>query len=67
MRNKYKGNCNLCGKEVLPGKGRVRTIPYFTTNAQDFTGLRCIPCGTTTKKGLKLTSDRLKSNKKVKQ
>jgi len=59
MRNKYKGKCELCGKEVLPKQGRYRMGVPFVKQTQNFTGLRCIPCGTTTKKGLKLTAKRL--------
>ncbi len=50
MRNRYKGNCNVCGKEVLPKAGRVRLIPKQT---QNFLGLRCLKCSTTTKKNKK--------------
>lgn len=50
MRNKYKGKCEKCGKEVLPKKGRWRLVPK---QVQDFTGLRCMKCSTTTKKALK--------------
>jgi len=51
MRNRYKGKCERCGKEVPPKQGRWRLIPK---QVQNFQGLRCLPCGTTTKKGLKL-------------
>lgn len=50
MRNRYKGKCGQCGKEVMPKKGRWRLIPKQT---QNFTGLRCMECGDTTKRGLK--------------
>jgi len=50
MRNRHKGKCNLCGVDVPAGDGRWRLIPKKT---QDFTGLRCKRCGTTTKKNLK--------------
>ena len=56
MRNRYKGLCELCGIEVLPKKGRWKLIPKST---QCFTGLRCLPCSTTTRKGLKLNKERL--------
>lgn len=51
MRNRYKGICSLCGKEVLPKQGRWRIAPKKT---QDFLGLRCLSCSTTTKKNLKV-------------
>lgn len=51
MRNRYKGKCGLCGKEVLPKEGRWREIP---TQTQNFEGLRCMECSTTTKRGLKI-------------
>lgn len=51
MRNRYKGKCGLCGIELLPKQGRWKMIP---TQTQCFIGLRCLSCGTTTKKGLKL-------------
>lgn len=51
MKNKYKGKCELCGKEVPPKMGRWRLIPK---QVQNFTGLRCMKCSTTTKKNNKL-------------
>lgn len=45
MKNLYSGNCNNCGKFVDIGKGRHRTLPKQT---QDFLGLRCKFCSTTT-------------------
>lgn len=55
MRNKFKGRCSKCGCEVLPKKGRWHTDGYevFGRDAQKFSGLRCLKCSTTTKKGLK--------------
>jgi len=50
MRNRFKGKCELCGKEVLPKQGRWRLVPK---QVQNFTGLRCMNCSTTTKKNLK--------------
>jgi len=48
MRNRYKGICSECGKEVLPKEGRWRRFPKPSIiNAQDFTGLRCLPCSET--------------------
>lgn len=46
MRNKYKGVCGLCKETVLPRMGRWRLIPKQT---QDFLGLRCKKCSTTTR------------------
>ena len=62
MRNKFKGKCNLCGKEVLPKQGRFRDDTFYH-KTQDFGGLRCLSCSTTTKKGLKLTEKRLTNSK----
>lgn len=56
MRNRYKGKCELCHREVQPKQGRWRESPKQT---QNFTGLRCFPCSTTTKKGIKITKNRL--------
>jgi len=56
MRNRFTGKCNLCGCDVTPKNGRWRLTPK---PAQNYTGLRCIPCSTTTKKGIKLTAERL--------
>jgi DNA-directed RNA polymerase subunit RPC12/RpoP len=50
MRNRYAGICEKCKKEVPPKKGRWRLIPKIV---QNFTGLRCMKCSTTTKKALK--------------
>lgn len=50
MRNRYKGKCEKCGKEIPPKQGRWRLIPKQT---QNFVGLRCLRCSTTTKKSLK--------------
>lgn len=60
MRNRYKGKCELCGKEVPPKAGRWHEVPSRT---QNFIGLRCLPCSTTTKKGIKLTMDRILNKK----
>ena len=59
MRNRFAGKCQLCGKALKPKEGRWRLVAGLT-QAQNFQGLRCIPCSTTTKKGLKLTQERLK-------
>jgi hypothetical protein len=56
MRNRYSGICELCKKVVPPKKGRWRLIPK---QVQDFTGLRCMACSITTKKGKKLTKEKL--------
>lgn len=61
MRNRFAGKCQLCGKHLKPKEGRWRLMAGLR-NAQDFQGLRCIPCGTTTKKGLKETKERLLTN-----
>jgi len=46
MRNRYAGNCSLCGKFVPVKAGRWRMIGKM---AQNFQGLRCLACSTTTK------------------
>lgn len=63
MRNRYKGICELCKKEVPPKQGRWHEKGYqdWGRNAQSFEGLRCLPCSTTTKRGLKETQERLSS------
>jgi hypothetical protein len=63
MRNRYKGKCELCGIEVLPKQGRWRLTPK---QVQNYTGLRCRPCSTTTKKGVKLIKHRLATALKLK-
>ena len=50
MRNRYKGICSNCGVDVPPKQGRWKLIPKTT---QNFTGLRCLPCSTTTKRNKK--------------
>jgi len=59
MRNRFAGVCQLCGVKVAPKQGRWREGGITTKSTQNFAGLRCIPCSTTTKKGLKLTEERL--------
>lgn len=54
MKNKYPGKCERCGKLVLPGSGRWRKSRKLT---QNFTGLRCQKCSTTTKAGLKAMNE----------
>ena len=51
MRNRFAGNCSLCNKHVGVKEGRHRTIEK---QAQNFLGLRCLQCSTTTKKGTKM-------------
>lgn len=46
MRNRYPGKCSLCGKHVPVGEGRWKLT---SKPSQNFTGLRCLACGTTTK------------------
>jgi hypothetical protein len=58
MRNRFAGKCNLCGCDVPPKTGYWHA-EYSVKASQNFSGLRCIPCGTTTKKGNKLTAIRL--------
>lgn len=62
MRNRFPGKCNLCGCEVAVKAGRWRaTIENGRGGislTQNFTGLRCLPCSTTTKKGLKKLKER---------
>lgn len=53
MRNKYKGRCENCGKEVLPKQGRWRMGAPFIKLTQNFKALRCMSCSTTTKKNMK--------------
>lgn len=55
MRNRYKGKCLICGKEVLPKQGRWR---LFEKQTQNFKGLRCLPCSTTTKKNTKIMMEK---------
>lgn len=55
MRNKYPGVCKACGDYVGVKAGRWRLTPKQT---QDFTGLRCKPCSTTTKKNRRKILDR---------
>jgi hypothetical protein len=59
MRNKYAGLCQLCGTKVEVKKSKWRLGGITSKTTQNFKGLRCIPCSTTTKKGLKLTDKRL--------
>lgn len=58
MRNRFAGKCQLCGCYIAPKQGRWRLMAGLRAS-QNFQGLRCIPCGTTTKKGRKLTGQRL--------
>lgn len=58
MRNRFAGRCQLCGCYLAPKQGRWRLMAGLRAS-QNFQGLRCIPCGTTTKKGRKLTAQRL--------
>lgn len=64
MRNRYTGKCQLCGKIVPPKQGRWHLEGYqkWGKNSQNFEGLRCLPCSTTTKRGRKETEERLLSN-----
>lgn len=50
MKNRYRGRCEVCGKDIPPKQGKWRLIPK---QAQDFTGLRCKTCSTTTHKNRK--------------
>jgi DNA-directed RNA polymerase subunit RPC12/RpoP len=65
MRNRYKGVCGLCGKNVPPKQGRWHIEGYekFGKSTQKFSGLRCLRCGTTTKKGLKILKEKGLINK----
>lgn len=55
MRNRYKGRCNVCQKEVLPKEGRWRETPK---PAQNFVGLRCLEHSTTTKRNVKFMAEK---------
>jgi len=50
MRNRFAGKCENCGVYVGVKEGRWRLIPK---QVQNYTGLRCQKCSTTTKKNIK--------------
>jgi hypothetical protein len=52
MKNRYKGICNCCGKEVLPKQGYFRDGKQYR-QLQNFDGLRCHHCALTTKANIK--------------
>ncbi len=55
MRNRYKGICQVCKKEVPPKAGRWRMIPKMS---QNFEGLRCMTCSRTNKPNRKLQAEK---------
>lgn len=59
MRNIHAGKCNKCGVHVDVKQGRWRLIPK---QVQNFTGLRCMKCSTTTNKNKKQNNEN-KNNK----
>lgn len=51
MKNRFKGKCENCGKDVPPKEGYWRMYPKQT---RLFMGLRCKDCGITTKENIKI-------------
>lgn len=58
MRNRYKGICQICKKEVPPKQGRWREGGITAKSTQNFSGLRCADCSTTTKKNIKKMAEK---------
>ena len=55
MKNRYAGKCENCSTYVPVGKGKWRISPK---QVQNFLGLRCYICSTTTKKNIGVVNER---------